>query len=118
MSAETSLYSALAGSTAVGAICDDRIYPDVAPQDASLPAVAFERTETEYVNTIHSAAPVATRAVLDVFCMAETRAAAEGLGDVVQTAAAAAEFMPIGRRSEFNAEQMLWATVLTVEFWE
>lgn len=118
MSAETSLYSALAADSSVGAICDDRIYPDVAPQDASLPAVAFERIETEYTHTIHSAAPVATKAVLDVFCMAETRASAEGLGDAVQAAAAAAEFLPVGRRSEFNAEQMLWATVLTVEFWE
>lgn len=117
MSAETSLYAALAADTSVGAICDDRIYPDVAPQDASLPAVAFERTGTEYVNTIHGTA-IATRSTLAVYCMAEARATAEGLCDAVAAASRSAGFISADRRAEFNAEQMLWATVLTVDFWE
>jgi hypothetical protein len=117
MSAETVLYTALSTTTTVDSLVDGRVYPDIAPQDASLPAIAFERTGTEYINTIHGDA-IATKAMLAIYCMAETRADAEGLCDVVADAVRAADFTTIDRRAEFNAEQALWATVLEVQFWE
>lgn len=117
MSAETSLYSALSGDAGVTAIVAGRVYPDVAPQGSALPAIVFERTQTDYLNTIHGTA-IAQKASLEVWCMAETRAQAEALCNAVETAARTADFITMGRRAEFDNEQMLWATVLSVDFWE
>ncbi len=117
MSAETVLYSTLSGAAGVTAIVSTRIYPDVVPQEAALPAIAFARAETEYVNTIHGTT-VAKRAVLEVWCMAAGRAAAEALGDAVESAARTGGFMPSGRRPEFDDEADTWAAVLTVDYWE
>jgi len=117
MSAETSLYSALSGNGAVSALVGTRVYPDIAPQEGSLPAIVFERSDTEYVNTIHGTA-VAQRASMEIWCMAETRASAEQVCNAVETAARAADFITISRRAEFNAEQMMWGSVLSVDFWD
>ncbi len=117
MSAEADLYSALVGDTSVMSLVDDRVYPDVLPQDKALPAVAYSRVGTEYVNTIHGTS-VAQKATLDVFCMAERREDAEAICDAVEDVARPVEFITIGRRAEFDADQMLWAAVLTVDYWE
>ena len=117
MSAETSLYAALSGDAGVDAFVSGRVYPDVAPQDSALPAVVFERIGTEYLNTIHGTA-IAQKASLEVWCMAETRAAAESVCTAVETAARTADFITVGRRAEFDNEQLVWATVLSVDFWE
>ena len=81
MSAETLLYSTLSGAAAVTAIVSTRIYPDVVPQDATLPCVAFNRIDTVYHTTIHSAVPVAETAILEITCMAGTRVNADALAD-------------------------------------
>lgn len=117
MSAETTLYATLTASTGVSALVASRVYPDVAPQDVTLPSVVFERTDTEYVNTIHGTA-VAQRATLEVWCMAEGRSDAEQLADAVIAAVRPASFLTTGRRAEFNAEQSVWAAVVTLDFWE
>lgn len=115
MSAETALYSALSGDSAVAALVAARIYPDLAPQDIALPCVAFSRVDTEYVVTIHSAVPAGQFATLEIACMATTRTGADALADAVITAAAGAGFTPEGRRAELDAENNLWAAVLTVQ---
>lgn len=115
MSAETDLYAALSGAAAVTALVSTRIYPDVVPADVALPCIAYTRTETEFVTTIHSARPVAETAFLEISCMAESRAAAEDLGDKVRNAAGDAGFAPVGRRAEFDPENEMWAAVLSVE---
>lgn len=117
MSAEASLYSALTGDTSVMLLVDDRVYPDVLPQDKALPAVAYSRIGTEYVNTIHGTS-LASKATLDVFCMAERREDAEDICNAVEEVSRVADFITTGRRAEFDADQLLWAAVLTVEFWE
>lgn len=117
MSAETVLYATLSAAAGVTAIVNTRIYPDQVPQEAALPAIAFARAETEFVNTIHGDT-VAKRATLEVWCMAPGRAAAEALGDAVESAGRAAGFMPSGRRPEFDDEAETWAAVLTVDYWE
>ncbi len=116
MSAETLLYSTLSGAAAVTAIVSTRIYPDVVPQDATLPCVAFNRIDTVYHTTIHSAVPVAETAILEITCMSSTRVNADALADAVLAAVGAAGYVPSGRRGEIDTENGLWASVLTVEY--
>jgi hypothetical protein len=116
MSAETLLYSTLSGAAAVTAIVSTRIYPDVVPQDATLPCVAFNRIDTVYHTTIHSAVPVAETAILEITCMSSTRVNADALADAVLAAVGAAGYVPSGRRGEIDTENALWASVLTVEY--
>lgn len=117
MSAETDLYAALTGAfpvqQIVGSGASARIYPDIAPQERQMPCVAYSRSDTEYIVTIHSAAPKGEVPVLDVYCMAMTRTAADALAYAVLTAACAAGFM-LRSRSAIppDAEQNVVATVL------
>lgn len=115
MSAEVDLYTALSSATAVSALVSDRIYPDVVPAGANLPCVAYTRTNTEDVTTIHSAAPVAETAFLEVSCMAASRSAAETVANAVQAAAWSGGFIRTDRRAEFDLENEMWATVLSFE---
>lgn len=117
MSAETVLYSTLTGAAAVTAIVSTRIYPDVAPQDVALPCVAFSRTGTETIGTL-SAASVASKATIECWCMSNSRATAETLGDAVHTAASAAWFTPTSRRAEYDQDAQLWAVAQTFDYWE
>lgn len=120
MSAETDLYAALTAAAGVTAIVGTgaaaRIYPDVVPQEIELPAVAFLRGETEYVHTLGALA-VDQRAALDVVCMAVTRAAAESLATAVEAACITAQYPPTARRADYDHENGIWATVLTVDVW-
>jgi hypothetical protein len=115
VSAESVLYTTLTAATAVTAIVSTRIYPDVVPQEQAVPAIAYARLETDPVITLHSNAPVAETATLEVVCMASTRAGAEALGDAVRAALGAAGFRILGRSSQYDDEQQLWGAVLVVE---
>jgi len=116
VSAETVLYSTLSGAAGVTALVSTRIYPDVAPQEGSLPAITFERTGTEYHNTIHGTV-IATVAALDVWCMGATRASAEAVCDAATAAVAAAGFITRNRRAEYDPESDLWGAVLSIDHW-
>lgn len=119
MSAEQSLYDALRVSAAVTAVVAQRIYLDVIPQNEALPAIAFVRTGTEFLNTIHGAV-LRTRATVEVWCVASTRTAAESLASVVTTELVAAGFQPSDRRPESDNEAVppVFSAVLTLSIWE
>lgn len=114
MSAETTLYATLSGAAGVAAIVAARIYPDVVPQDAALPCVGFARAETEYTATIHTAAPVAEDAFFDISCMATTRSGADALADAVVAACGAANHTVLARRADFDFDNQIYATALSV----
>lgn len=114
MSAETELFDALTEAAPVAALVSTRVYPDLVPQDQALPAIGYARLSTEPVTTIHSSAPVMERVTLEVACMATTRAGADALATVSQTALAAAGFRAVDRRAEIDVEHSFTATVLTV----
>lgn len=117
MTHEESLYAALTGSAGVTALVASRIYPDAVPQDINLPAVAFTRTSTEYLPTIHNLIPVAETATLEVWCMAETRAGAEALASACVAAMGPAGFEMQSRAAQPpDAEMAVQSTVLTVTF--
>jgi hypothetical protein len=88
-----------------------RVYPDFVPEERALPAIAVARANTEYISTIHSVTPLGSIVTLDVWCMAESRAAAEDLG--TKAAAALTTFTLQNRTPEFDSESGVYATVLT-----
>lgn len=49
-----------------------RVYPQFAPQDASLPFVVYRRLSQEPIGTIHNAIPAATKSVFLFECFAQT----------------------------------------------
>jgi hypothetical protein len=118
VSSETLLYSTLTGASAVTAIVGTgssaRIYPDVVPQQITGSSIAYLRISTEPLTTIHSSIPLGGFAVIEVWCMTSKRVDAETLADAVQAALGAAQFGLVDRRVEYDAENELWAAVLTV----
>lgn len=121
MSVETEFLAVLQGAAAVTAIVgagdDARIDPDLSPGEVTPPCIAFRRAATEYFGTLHAPATDA-RVSIECWCMAESREAADALGDAVQAAGAAAWFQPIARSAEYDDERRLWAAVLTFDRWE
>lgn len=121
MSAEQTLHDALtAGSpdNAVVTLVTDRIYPIVVPEGEGLPAVAYQRTNTEYTNTISNTA-LAARVTFDVFCVAPSFKAAEDLANAVADIVEDAdEITKINRTHTFDGESMTYAVIITVDVWE
>jgi len=119
VSAESLLYSTLSAASAVTAVTSTRIYPDVVPQDKSLPAIAFVRADTEYATTIHGTVG-RTRATVELWSMASTRSAADSLAGLALAALLPAMFIPQGKRPEDDLESdpPIYSTVLTYSIWE
>lgn len=121
MSAESTLYDTLKADAGVLAIVGPtadvaRIYPDVIPQDADVPAIAFVRVDTEYVSTVHAAAPLGSSATLEVSCVELTREKADVLALAVIAAAGPVGFLVLGRSAVNDPDTGLWASVLNLLF--
>jgi len=114
MSAETVLFATLDAAVAVHALVADRIYPDARPQDDVLPAIVYTRDTTEYVPTIHGTIAL-TRAQLSVLSFGVTRAAAEAVADVAQTAVLAAGFLMVNRAGDFDVDSRTYVVTLAIE---
>ena len=114
MSSETVLYSTLSAAAPVTALVGTRIYPDVVPQDILGAAIAYLKVGTESLTTIHTNVPVASFTTLEVWCMAGKRADAESVALAAVNALGAVYFNLLDRRAEFDPDQDLWASVLTV----
>ena len=117
MSAESTLYGWLAAhaalTTLVGGAVTPRIYPDVVPGDQALPAVAYARSGTEPITTIHGT--IAGRFVdLQVQCWAETRPEAEAVADAVEGALLAAGELSVNRAVLFDTESGNYGTSIDV----
>lgn len=114
MTAEQTLYSVLSSAAGVTALVGTRIYPDVAPQTASLPCVAFVREATEFITVIHGQV-VGQVANIAIVAMADTRASSDAVADAIVAAASAQGIYPIARRAELDPESDTWATFVNVE---
>lgn len=119
MSAETELHDALNAFAPLTAVVVARIYPDFLTQDIVLPAIVYQRSATEYVTTIHSGAVLDKNVTMEVWCMANTRLAAETLASLVEQAIAAPvnSFLPVDRRPEFDEPTLTFSTVVTCTIW-
>lgn len=118
MSAESILNAALLAAGPVTAIVGTAIYPDVVPQETAMPSVAFSRVSTEDENTIHGNAPAASRVTLQIACMAKDPSTAADLAAKVETAARGAGYVTTDKRSDYDAESRIYASVITAAYWE
>lgn len=118
MSAESSLFDTLSVAAGVTAIVSDRIYPDVIPENKPVPAISFQRTATEFVNTIHGTVPVCTTPTLEISCVDRTRAAANALANAVVSALAGTSFYAIDQQAAVDFESELWGAIVVVNFSE
>lgn len=115
MSAEEDLYAALVADSDVTDLVATKIYSDFPDEDVSAPFVFYERTDTEMIHGIHSGIPMAEIAQLVVICYADTREAAESIGDKVVIAADAGDLVYVGRQGEYDDESKLFAAVLQLQ---
>lgn len=111
MSAESTLYGWLDAAAGLAALVGERIYPDVIPADQPLPAVAYARTNTEPVVTIHGTIP-ASFVPMRVECWAATRAAAEAVADAVVAAIVANGEVITNRDVLFDADSGNFGTAV------
>lgn len=118
MSAETALQTLLTGTAGITNLVGTRIYSRLVPIDKALPAIAVRRLETEYVTTIHASALAASKAQMEIACMAATIGDAETLAEQVLTALLTAGYPPINRAAEEDIELGTWATLIAVDVWE
>lgn len=111
MSAESTLYGWLDADAGLAALVGERIYPDVIPQDQPLPAVAFARTQTEPIATIHGTVP-ASFVGMQIQCWAATRAIAEQVADAVVAALLAHGEIFTARDVLFDADSGNFGTAI------
>lgn len=79
------IFKLLQDSSAVGAICADRIYPELAQQDADVPFVVYTITDTEITATKNATSKLDTARV-EVFCISNDYEQAMDLGIAVRGA--------------------------------
>jgi Protein of unknown function (DUF3168) len=113
VSAESTVYGWLAGHAALSALVGARIYPDVIPQDTVLPAIAYARSGTEHVSTIHGGVAGALVTV-QVQSWADTRTAAEAAADAVEAALIANGEVPTARGVLFDDTTGCFGTAVDV----
>ena|SRR5687767_14434520 len=116
MSAEVRLHGILSAAAPVVAVVSDRIYNKFVPESASLPAIAFIRENTVYVNTIHG---TGTESVVsfDIYCVAVDDLGAETLGDLVAAIVPAAplNMVKTNRVAVYDSDTELHASVISVD---
>lgn len=82
---EASLYTILSGAGGVTALAGTRIYPLLIPQEAALPALAYQRISGRRTMA-HDGPITLTRARVQITCVAETYSQAKSLAAAVQAA--------------------------------
>jgi len=79
------IYKLLKDSSAVGAICADRIYPELAQQDVDTPFIVYTVTDTTPSPTKNATSKLDTARV-ELFCISDDYEQAMNLGIAVRTA--------------------------------
>lgn len=85
MSIETALYSYLTSYAGLTALVSDRIYPLVIPEQASLPAIAYQRISTR-ITYSHDGDSELDRPRFQFACVASTAKAAREVAEQVVAA--------------------------------
>lgn len=82
--AGSSLRTYLLAQSSVSTLVGQRMYPDVLPQGATLPAIVYYRISTERQHTVSDCLRHA-RARFQVDCYAESRTAAQSVASAIRT---------------------------------
>jgi len=117
MTAESTLFGWLAEddtlTALVGGEDDPRIYPDVVPADKPLPAIAYARTGTEPIATIHGTV-LGNFVTMQIQAWAATRVLTESVADAIVGALIAVGEVPISRAVLFDTDTGFFGTSIDV----
>ena len=117
MSVETTLYATLSSAAGVTALVSTRIYPDVMPEGVAFPAVVFSRSGTDPINGI-SGAKFGATVEMAVATWGKTRTSADAVADAIEAAIPPSGFYLSGRASAYDPETGLFATTLSLSFFD
>ena len=84
MSVKPALYSMITGDAGIAALIGDRFYPDVIPQDAPLPACAYQ-TITTARDYSHDGQTSLAEPRIQITISALSRASAEAVAEALRT---------------------------------
>ena len=90
MSFAQSVYEALGGYGALGALVGARIYPDIAPMGVATPYVVWSEVGNTPMNNLSGVVPDVNNYQLQVVCLALTALQARDVADKVRAAMATA----------------------------
>ena len=82
---EEAVYSRLTGNAGVSALVSTRVYPNKIPQEAALPAVAYQRISARRVKA-HAAPTGLARVRVQVTCVSRSYSEVKALAAAVRTA--------------------------------
>ena len=117
MSAETDIYAALAASTELAWLVAARIYPDAIPEECPMPAIAFVRVGGEKFYGLDNALH-AERVRVRIVCWAETRTAANEIGDAVTEALVTAGLPPATPDADYAESVGEFSSVIETDWWD
>lgn len=90
---------------ALAGVASGRVYPDVAPQDYTLPLVVYQRVSAEPLMTLAGYAGT-TRSVFRFDCWGATKAEALTMAEAVVAALESASGLPIATREPASGEDV------------
>ena len=82
---EEAVYSRLTGNAGVSALVSTRVYPNKIPQEAALPALAYQRISARRVKA-HAAPTGLARVRVQVTCVSRSYSEVKALAAAVRTA--------------------------------
>ena len=118
MAAETNLYDALSNDSNITDIVSDRIYSDIRDQGDKFPAIYYERSNTEFLNTIDSFVPVGEKSSFILSCFETTREKAEALTALIITSTATSEFLCTDKQNSYDEEIEAFTTTIQLDYLE
>ena len=84
MSIETTLYATINNDAGVTTLVADRIYPQVAPDNASVPYVTYQVVATEAHNLL-AGAPPTERKLIQINCISNSYANAKAIAEAIKS---------------------------------
>ena len=85
MSIESTLYNAIQNDTAITALVSNRVYPQVAPDNAAVPYITYQVISTQAHNRLVGA-PLSERKVIQVNCVSNSYTNAKAIAEACKLA--------------------------------
>lgn len=117
-SAEEQIFTTLTATFAGSPTLVSGVYPDALPQEVLTPAVVYRRVGTDPVAVLNGSIIGAARVTIAVESWAGTRAAAELLGSMINTAMITAGHIPGEREGVYDEESRQFAALQHFDVWE
>ena len=115
MSFESDLYDRLA------LLVSSRVYPDVMPQSATLPAIVYQQIGGQSITFLASASPSKKAALIQIRTWATTRLAANALARSIEDSLVTSTVLrgdPVGALlADYDDELQQFGTIQDFRFW-